>query len=296
MTGNEMNDWLTTEQVEHIQWAVLRNRPVGSFVNGFRYATLPALLEYGCLRAHVGADAIPPLPAAIVDSPLGLALDCVPSPLGTRNGSRYSARPARLDTQSVEFFSISTEVEMERDSPDSPPKPWELYAIRFSRSAQAAGFTSTVANGLMAALYEMTRNALEHAESPHPALVGYQAEGGMALFCVVDAGRGVLASLRSCTDYSQLTTHADAISTAIQEGTSRKGYRKGGLGFRQVFRALAEFNGHLRFRSGDACLQILGSECGPNRGDFHGSPSLHGFQITVCCRTRALAPDDPPAV
>ena len=100
--------------------------------------------------------------------------------------------------------------DLERDSPDDPPKPWELYAIRFSRSAQAAGFNPTVANGLMAALYEMTRNALEHAESPHPAFVGYQAEGGVALFCVADVGRGVLASLRSCKDYSALTKHDGA--------------------------------------------------------------------------------------
>jgi len=291
-----MDGWLTSEQVEHIQWAVQRNRPVGGFVSGLRHATLPALLEYGCLRATVGTEAIPPLPAAVVASPLGKALDSIPSPLGTRNGRRNGTPPARVDTQTVEFFSISTEDELERDSPNDPPKPWELYAIRFSRSAQVAGFSSTVANGLMAALYEMTRNALEHAESRHPALVGYQAEGGMALFGVVDVGRGVLASLRSSSDYSHLTTHADAISTAIQEGTSRHGYRKGGLGFRQVFRALAEFNGHLRFRSGDACLQILGTDCGPNRGDFHGSPHLTGFQVTVCCRTSAPAAGDPPAV
>ena len=291
-----MTEWLTAEQVEHIQWAVQRNRPVGSFVNGLRHATLPALLEYGCLRAHVGADAIPPMPAAILGSPLGQALDCVPSPLGTRNGFSYTAKPARLDTQAVEFFSISTEDEMERDSPDSPPKPWELYAIRFSRSAQAAGFSPTVANGLMAALYEMTRNALEHAESPCPALVGYQAENDMALFCVVDMGRGVLASLRSCRDYSRLKKHDEAIYTAIQEGTSRHGSRQGGLGFRQVFRALADFNGHLRFRTGDACLEILGTDCGPNRGEFHGAPTLHGLQVSVCCRTCAPAPNCPPAV
>src|SRR5262249_20714888 len=151
-------------------------------------------------------------------------------------------------------------------------------------------------DGLMAALYEMTRNALEHADSPHPTLVGYQAESGMALFCVVDAGRGVLASLRSCKDYSQLSTHTDAISTAIQEGTSRKGYRNGGLGFRQVSRVLAELNCHLRFRSGDACLQIVGTDCGPNQVDFHGTPTLRGFQVTVCCRTRPPEAGDPPSV
>jgi anti-sigma regulatory factor (Ser/Thr protein kinase) len=295
-----MNDWLTAEQVEHIQWAVLRNRPVGSFVGGLRHASVPGLLEYGCLRAQLGHDAIPPLPSAILSSPLAELLDGVPSPLGTRTGARAVTPPvtppARVDTRTVEFFSISSEEEMQAESPNEPPKPWQLYTIRFSRSAQAAGFTKTVADGLMGALDEMTRNALEHAESPCPALVGYQAEGGMALFCVVDAGRGVLSSLRTCSAYSHLSKHDEAISTAIQEGTSRHGPRQGGLGFRQVFRALAEVNGHLRFRTGDACLQILGTDCGPNRGDFHGSPPLRGFQVTVCCRTRAPVSDDPPAV
>lgn len=296
-----MNDWLTAEQVEHIQWAVQRDRSVKEFVKELRHATLPALLEYGCLRARFGEDIIPPLPSAIVESPLGQSLDGVPSILGFHNGLTHQPKPARLDTHTSEFFSIATEEELESESPDLPLKPWQLFCIRFSRSAQSAGFSVTVANGLMAALYEMTRNALEHAESPCPALVGYHAENGMALFCVVDLGRGVLASLRTCPDYSHLTKHADAISTALKEGTTRYGRRSdgsplGGSGFRQVFRALTDFNGHLRFRSGDCCLQMLGSDCGPNRGEYHGLPLLPGFQVTVCCRTRASASVNPPAV
>ena len=291
-----MDGWLTSEHVEHVQWAVQRNRPIGSFVNALRHATLPAILEYGCLRATFGSETIPPLPTAITTSPLGKALEAVPSPLGTPNDGRTGASLVRVDTQTVEFFSISTEDELERESPDDRPKPWELYAIRFSRSAQAAGFSSTVANGLMAALYEMTRNALEHAESPQPVLVGYQAEGGTALFCVVDAGRGVLASLRSCEDYSHLTKHDEALHTAIQDGTSRHGYRNGGLGFRQVFQALAEYNGHLRFRTGDACLEIIGADCGPNMGRCHGTPQLNGFQVAVCCRTHPPSASDLPVV
>jgi hypothetical protein len=291
-----MNDWLTAEQVEHIQWAVQRNRPFNDFVDGLRHATLPALLEFECLRASLGTHSIPPLPAAIVQSPLGQALQARPSFHATSAGLRSRPVLARVDTQVAEFISISEEQELQSDSPDDPPKPWELFTIRFSRSTQAAGFDATVANGLMGALCEMTRNALEHAESKSPTLVGYHSEGGMALFSVVDLGRGVLSSLQSCGDYSYLTQHDEAIQTAIQEGTSRHGTRNGGLGFRQVFRALAEFNGHLRFRSGDSCLQILGSNCGPNHGETHGVPLLPGFQVSVCCRIREASFSDSPAV
>lgn len=291
-----MDGWLTSEQVEHIQWAVHRSRPIVNFVNGLRYATLPALLEYACLRATLGPETIPPLPTAITTSTLGKALDAVPSPLGTRIVGRTGVSLTRVDTQTAEFFSISTEDELERHAQDDPPKPWELYAIRFSRSAQAAGFSPTVANGLMAALYEMTRNALEHSESPNPVLVGYQAEAEMALFSVVDVGRGVLASLQTCDDFLHLTKHDEALATAIQDGTSRHGNRNGGLGFRQVFRALAEFNGHLRFRTGNACLEIVGNGCGPNMGSCHGTPQLSGLQVAVCCRTRPASSCDLPVV
>ncbi len=60
-----MNNWLTAEQVEHIQWAVQRNRSVSDFVNGLRHTTLPALLEYGCLREVSGQTLSRPA-AAIV--------------------------------------------------------------------------------------------------------------------------------------------------------------------------------------------------------------------------------------
>lgn len=292
-----MDGWLTAERVEHIQWAVQRNRPVNSFVSDLQHSTLPALLEYGCLRATLGPASIPALPVAVTESLLGRALSAVPSPLGLHNSTRDGKKkPARVDARTGEFFSISTEDELDSDSPDSLPKPWQLFTIRFSRSAQAAGFSRTVADGLVGALYEMTRNALEHSESPHPALIGYHAEAGIAVFGVVDLGRGVLASLRSCLEYSHLKNHEQAISTAIQEGTSRHGPRQGGLGFREVFRALTEFNGHLRFRSGDRCLEMLGNNCGPSRGETHGLPVIPGFQVTVCCRTRAPSVGDPPAV
>src|SRR5262245_4639718 len=126
-----MNGWLTAEQVEHIQWAVLRNRPVSGFVNELRHATLPALLEYGCLRASLGT-AIPPLPAAIAESPLGQSLAEVPSLLGLQNSPNGRKKPNRIDTRTSEFFSISTEAELGSDNPDEQPKPWQLYAIRFS--------------------------------------------------------------------------------------------------------------------------------------------------------------------
>jgi hypothetical protein len=142
----------------------------------------------------------------------------------------------------------------------------------------------------MGSLYEMTRNAMEHANAPTAALVGFQATQNAALFCVVDVGIGVLASLKSCTAYQHLSLHVDAIRMALREGVSRHGQNQGGLGFREVFKSLASFWGHLRFRSGEGGITMLGNGCGPDVGEVSYPPPLPGFQVTVCCRTQAPDP------
>jgi hypothetical protein len=169
-------------------------------------------------------------------------------------------------------------------------QPWQLFAIRFARSAESSGFSKKMALGLMGSLYEMTRNAMEHANAPTAALVGFQATQNAALFCVVDVGIGVLASLKSCTAYQHLSLHVDAIRMALREGVSRHGQNQGGLGFREVFKSLASFWGHLRFRSGEGGITMLGNGCGPDVGEVSYPPPLPGFQVTVCCRTQAPDP------
>jgi hypothetical protein len=84
--------------------------------------------------------------------------------------------------------------------------------------------------------------------------------------------------------------HTEAICMALRDGVSRHGPNHGGLGFRQVFKSLASFWGHLRFRSGEGRVTVLGEDCGPDRGEIGYPPSLPGFQVTVCCRTREPDP------
>jgi hypothetical protein len=191
----------------------------------------------------------------------------------------------------MEFTMVNGENELDEQA-------WKLFAIRFSRSAQSIGFTKTVGDGLMGSLYEMTRNALEHAESPVAALVGYQAHCNAALFSVVDVGIGVLDSLRSHPSYQSLSAHTEAIRMALKDGVSRHGQNQGGLGFRQVFKSLASYWGQLRFRSGEGRVTMFGNDFGPDQGEIGYPPVMPGFQVTVCCRTQAPSDDntEPPLV
>src|SRR5947209_708367 len=134
----------------------------------------------------------------------------------------------------------------------------------------------------------MTENAVIHAAAP-AILVGYHAVRGYTLFCVADVGIGVLASLRRNPKLSGLRLHNEAIRAALQGGTTSRLPEEGGggFGFRQVFTSLADLWGSLRFRSGEGCLTMEGTDCDANQGSVTHPPPLPGFQVTICCRTKA---------
>jgi hypothetical protein len=270
---------LTVKLVEEIQEAVQRGIPVEAPIAGLESATLPALVEYGCLRWNSNRAA-PPLPASIMDSDLGQALMQVPCDLGLCSTGPPKPRLRRIDTQAIEFHVIEGTAGIE-------DAEWEQFEIRFDRSAQSVGFSAKSAHALQGALHEMADNAVIHAQAPVGILVGYAVEQNMATFSVADVGIGVLASLRSHPFYGHLELHKDAIRAALHDGTSRFGPNTRGLGFRQVFKALAAQWGHLRFRSGNGCLSLNGHGLDADKGEETFPPELPGFQVTVCCRTTA---------
>jgi hypothetical protein len=279
-------DWLTVKLVEEIHDAVLAGLPVASTVAGLQRATLPALLEYGCLQWALNSSKVPPLPQALLSLPVGLALSQVKSDLGLRTSGPQKGPLGHINSQLVEFCVIQGQDEVDE-------RPWQEFEIRFDRSAQAVGFQPLAAHGLQAALHEMVDNALDHAQAPIAVLVGYQVMEGVALFSVADVGRGVLASLRSNPAYRHLQTDKDAVREALKDGVSRYGPSRGGLGFRQVFKSLLAQWGYLRFRSGNGSITMDGTDLDADKGEARYPPSLPGFQVTVCCRTSAAPPPVP---
>jgi hypothetical protein len=101
-------------------------------------------------------------------------------------------------------------------------------------------------------------------------------------FAVADLGRGVLASLRTNPAWAALTSSREALVRAIRDRASRRTSVPKGGGFDQVHRALADLNGVLRFRSGDAAL-ILDGRGRDRQITASDSPAMAGFQISVTC-------------
>lgn len=269
--------WLTAQLVEELQYLLPDVDRIADVVGGLQQATLAGLMEYGCLRWANG-DGLPPLPPAITRSELGIALEEVRSALGLRVSGPPKSPLRRADVQPAEFQVIETEADLL--SPD-----WEQFVLRYDRSTRNAGFSIASASQLQAALCEMADNAVLHSDAPVAALAGYRVMEGVSQFCVADVGIGVLRSLTGCPDYRHLHIHNDAIKLALKDGTSRRGIRRGGFGFRRVFKAIASQWGALRFRSGEGCVSMDGCELDCDRGIESYPPFLPGFQVFVCCKS-----------
>lgn len=277
-------NFLTVDLLEDILLAHQLNRPIQPAIASLNATTLPAIIQYKCLAWTLNID-LPPLPQEIVDSDIGKAFCSIESLLQSGQELRPTHIPT-IDSRSVEFTALTAKTDIETQS-------WQLFEARFNRSAQQSGFSHSIADLLQAALYEMAENALLHSNARIPVIVAYRVLDGFAQFCVADLGIGVLESLRKCPDYCALHTHKDAIRKALQDGVSRFGYQRGGLGFRQVFKAVASQWGLLRFRSGEGSIVIDGTYCDADKGSELFLPFLPGFQIAISCRVHQTNLSDP---
>jgi anti-sigma regulatory factor (Ser/Thr protein kinase) len=268
--------WLTCGLVEELQQAAGAGKTPDTFVALLKYATLPSLLEYGCARWH--SPRLSALPTQILSSPLGLALQEVRSELGLRMTGRQKQPPRTITSSSQEFFVL--------EGGDSPTtrQDWGEFLVRFRQSINCVGFSMEKANGIAAALGEMADNSTLHANAPVGVLVGYQVLSSSVVCCVADVGVGVLSSLTSNEAYRHVQTHTEAIRVAMRKGVSRFGPGQGGFGFYNVFKALAAMSGTLRFRSGEGCVTMDGTDFDADKGEECYVVFRPGFQVTICCR------------
>jgi hypothetical protein len=173
-----------------------------------------------------------------------------------------------------------------------PPRPedfsapaWMMFLRRMQNAAERAGFQRKVPAGLTGAFGEMADNAHRHSLQPLTAICGYRWADGCFEYVVADAGQGVLASLRSCSEYAHLQDSGDALQVALTEGESRFGRGSGhGRGFRELFCSLADLSGRLRFRSGDHALTIDGTNPDLSHARlFQLGANYSGFVVSVSC-------------
>lgn len=277
--------WLTCELVEELQQAAAAGQAVDCFVDPLENSTLPALLEYGCARWHY--PSLTALPAPVFASPLGRGLQEVRSELGLRTTGRQKQPPRMITPTAHEFFVL--------EGSDSPTtnQDWLEFLVRFRQSVKSAGFDLERAKGIAAALGEMADNATVHANAPVGVLVGYHVIDGAAVCCVADVGIGVLASLTSHEAYRHVQSHKEAVRLALRSGVTRYGPGQGGLGFYHVFKALAAMSGTLRFRSGEGCVTMDGTDFDADKGEEIYVLFRPGFQVTICCRACGRADPFP---
>jgi anti-sigma regulatory factor (Ser/Thr protein kinase) len=266
---------LTCEFVEELQQAAGSGHAVECFVDPLENTTLPALLEYGCARRHYPSLAA--LPARIFASPLGRAIQEVRSELGLRTTGRQKPPPRSMTPEAHEFFVL------EGNDPTTG-QDWGEFLVRFRQSVKSVGFDLEKAKGIAAALGEMADNAALHANATVGVLVGYQVIDGAAICCVADVGDGVLKSLTTHEAYRHVQSHKEAVRLALRRGVSRFGPGQGGLGFYNVFKALAAMSGTLRFRSGEGCVTMDGTDFEADKGEESYVLFRPGFQVTICCR------------
>jgi anti-sigma regulatory factor (Ser/Thr protein kinase) len=274
---------LTVELVETLQILQRKGKPVAELVGQLEAATLPGLIEYGCLR-YDQREQFPPLPQALHRLPVGRALLEIPSALGLRSAGAPKAAVRNLNTRYIEFHPLPSEHGFDEDI------EWGSFCHRFELAARAVGFSRDAAINLHSALFEMAENAVIHSRTPVAPLVGYAVSSGTAMFTVADVGIGVLESLRSVAQYASLTEDVDAIQLAMQSGVTSRQDGGGGMGFNSVFKALAEQWGQLRFRSGNGCITMDGTNLDANQCRRHFPPTMRGFQVSVCCRAHGPFP------
>lgn len=192
-------------------------------------------------------------------------------------------RVATGDSFGAEFgFYPTSPAESEQSEDDQ----WLGWRYRAQASAERAGFSKRVAQGLIGAIDEMKSNIYEHSEHAETGLLAYQRIADAFEFVVADRGIGVLKSLSASPEFSDISDSGTALELALREGYSRFGINVGrGMGFRQLFSALARLNGLLRFRSGDYALLLNGRAAGLDRAIISQKATFVGFSISVICRS-----------
>jgi len=162
---------------------------------------------------------------------------------------------------------------------------WELWCMRAEQAAVAISFPKALASAMIGAMIELQENVHLHSGKPDTGFVAYAASNTHFEVVVADSGIGVLASLRENNEHGGLKDAGAALRVAISDGNSRLGCEGGhGYGMGQMFRALANYDGELRFRSDDYALIVRGhSPSLSGSVELRHKASLPGLTISVRC-------------
>jgi anti-sigma regulatory factor (Ser/Thr protein kinase) len=161
---------------------------------------------------------------------------------------------------------------------------WQMFCRRLKSAAVSAGFRTEFAAALTGTIDELAGNVAEHSKCATSGVVGYRWNENEFEMCIGDGGIGVLASLRSNSDYAYILDSGQAMETMIIDGESSRGRLQGnGMGFHQLIHNIASENSLIRFRSGDHLLAIDGLRTPPIR-EIAQRVDHVGLVITILSR------------
>lgn len=240
--------------------------------------SLPAAVSL-CLSLHLWERKGTPVPGSFCQRAVDLAplAEAQAVFLGRTGGMLPDDDPFRRTT--VEFFPLTCPRAF-------PSLPWDNYRQRFKKAMTIVGFSPAYALALSEAFHEMADNVVQHSQvgiqtPDFSGLAGYHVSDKRMVFSVGDLGVGVLTSLRSNPRYVDLAASDRALLAVATEQATRRHHQQFGNGFRQVFKSLADLNGRIRLRSGDAELVYGGVST--RTADVGRTVPFPGLEVTVSC-------------
>lgn len=259
---------LTFELVDDLAFAAQRGRAAldGHMVNT-NVGQLSPMVEYAWLRRTLPLPSLAVAPATPLSAAFRRFINSRTAPAGSLNdGTKYDF--IQTPTTSNAFRSPA----------------WVAFMSRMRFAAEAHGFGTLQAAGLVGAMGEMASNAFEHSQRPDSAVVGFCSEPDAFEFVVADAGIGAAASLRLGREFEHIHDSGEALKLCITDGISRHGSNAHrGHGFQELFARLADFNARVRIRSDDQVIDLRGDRLGPPMAVPAGRPPVSGFLVCTQC-------------
>lgn len=157
-------------------------------------------------------------------------------------------------------------------------------SLRALSLIKAAGFKSRPALEIVASLSEFYSNAIEHSKDSNAAIVGFELSHRGMTVIASDIGIGVQSSLKENGKFANLNDDGEALRLCIQEGVSSKLEPNRGHGFRPIFRGLSNYNGYIRFRSGEAVLEVTGVRDLKQTSEVLERSFQRGFHVFAHCQ------------
>lgn len=159
------------------------------------------------------------------------------------------------------------------------------FEMRFKDRMMREGVSSSHAALVCGAFDEMISNAQEHSSSELPSIATFEVTRSIWMFSVTDFGIGIPNRLRENRAHMYLRD-PDAISKALDHGVSTFENDERGMGYAQVFRALADRAAKLRIRSGRGLVEWEGVVDGTGQQQLSPKRLRRGTHVRAGARIR----------